>query len=342
MDQIVHRLPAYCAAKFPSRHAVRIFDLENITTGWESEIYAFSLEYGPASQRVCEKLVLRLYSGEGAEDKAVHEYHAIQRLHDSGYPVPQVYVLEREPAPLGQPFIIMEKIDGQVMWAQLAAAPETKQARLIAQFCQLLARLHQLDWQLFADAADRSRFQNPYTFIDEWLGSAQHFLAEFPDAGFRAAVMWLENRRALAQCQKPAPTHNDFHPNNVLLRNDNSAVVIDWTGFRISDARFDLAWTLVLADAYMESAWRETILREYIHFSGEPVAALDYFIVFACVRRLVDVTASLLRGAEKMGMRADAVDAMRQDMTAHERVYRLLRERTGLRIKAVDDMLRCG
>ena len=81
MDQIAHRLRAYCAAKFQSKHAVRILDLENITTGWESDIYAFSLEHGQASQRVCEKLVLRLYSGEGAGDKAAHEFRTIQRLH---------------------------------------------------------------------------------------------------------------------------------------------------------------------------------------------------------------------------------------------------------------------
>ena len=310
-----------------------------MTTGWESEIYAFTLEHGQASNRVRENLVLRLYSGEDAAEKAAHEFRAIQRLHDSGYPVPQVYVLEREPAALGQPFILMEKIEGQVMGAQLNAASEAVQAEMISKLCELLAQLHQLDWQPFADEADRIRFQNPYAFIDEWLGRTQHFLEQFPDSGFRSVVDWLENHRALVPCQTPVPTHNDFHPGNVLLQIDGSPSVIDWTGFRVSDARFDLGWSLLLADAYLGSAWRATILREYEFFSSAQVEAIDYFIVFACVRRLIDVTTSLLHGAEEMGMRADAVAAMRQDKPAHERVYRLLLDRTGLRIKAVDEML---
>ncbi|CAG0946978.1 hypothetical protein ANRL1_03510 [Anaerolineae bacterium] len=339
MNQIARRLQAYCNEKFQGKHEVRVLNLENITTGWESEVYAFVLEHGQPSNRVREELILRLYSGEGAGEKSAREFRSIKRLYEVGYPVPQVYVMEHEQSPFGKPFILMEKIDGRVMWAQLDAANETVRAELITQFCKLFARLHQLDWHFFVEAAEQPRFHDPYTFGDEWFGIAHHFLEQFPDSGFRAVVEWLENRRALVPCYKPAPTHNDFHPGNVLVQPNDSPVVIDWTGFRISDARFDLAWTLVLADAYMGSEWRENILREYEHLSGEQVDALDCFIVFACVRRLFDVTTSILHGTEKMGMRADAIVAMKKSKTAHERVYQMLIERTGLRIKEVDEML---
>ncbi|CAG0956570.1 hypothetical protein ANRL3_00589 [Anaerolineae bacterium] len=338
-DIIACRLQDYCQDRFQCKDDVRIYNLENITAGWESEVYAFSLEHGQPSNRVRDELILRLYSGEGAGDKCAHEFLSLQRLHQVGYPVPQVHVLEHESSPFGKPFIIMERINGQVMWAQLDTANETVRAELIASFCKLFARLHQLDWRLFVEKAEQLRFYDPYACVDEWFGTARNFLEQHPDSGFRAVVEWLEDRRALVPCQKPSPTHNDFHPNNVLVQNDNSSVVIDWTGFQISDARFDLAWTLVLADAYMGSTWREIILREYEHFSGESVGALDCFIMFACVRRLFDVTASLLYGAEKMGLRADAVTSIRKNKVAHERVYRLLLERTDLRIREVDEML---
>ena len=338
-NQIARHLQGYCEEKFQGRHDVRIHSLENITIGWESEVYTFSLEHGQPSKRFREELVLRLYSGEGAGEKSAREFHSIKQLHEVGYPVPQVYILEREQSPFGKPFIIMEKIDGQMMWTQFDVADETARAELITRFCKLFARLHWLDWRLFVEEAEQPRFLDPYIFVDEWFGVAQNYLKQFPDSGFRNVVEWLKERRGSIPCQQPSPTHNDFHPGNVLLQNDGSSVVIDWTGFQISDVRFDLAWTLVLADAYMGSAWRESILQEYEHFSGKPVDALDCFIVFACVRRLFDVTTSLLYGAEKMGMRADAVASMKKNALAHERVYQLLMERTGLRIKQVDEML---
>lgn len=339
IDQIAQRLQTYCVDKFPHRHNVIIRDLEDITIGWESEIYAFALEHGRASHRERQNLVLRLHSGEGAGEKSAREFYSIKRLREVGYPVPQVYLLERDPSLFGKPFIIMERIDGQMMWTQFDAADAKSKAASIRQFCTLFVRLHQTDWRLFMNEAEQPRLNDPYVFLDEWFGVAQKYLEQFPGSGFRAVVEWLKERRALMPYRKPSPTHNDFHPGNVLVQDDDSLVVIDWTGFQISDARFDLAWTLILAHAYMGAEWREIILREYEHFSAGSVDALDCFIVFACARRLFDITTSLLHGAEKMGMRANAVASMKKNKAAHERVYRLLMERTGLRVKEVDEML---
>ena len=36
----------------------------------------------------------------------------------------------------------------------------------------------------------------------------------------------------MVPCRHPALVHGDFHPNNILLREDGSAVVIDWAGLQ--------------------------------------------------------------------------------------------------------------
>ncbi len=338
-NHIAHSLQAYYQNKFQSKRSCKIRNLENMTTGWESEIYTFTLEHGQASTRVREDLVLRLYTGMGAGDKSEHEYHALNKLHKVGYTVPKVYLWEREGSPFGKPFIIIEKIAGQAMWSKLDSSDELEKAALVERFCELFARLHHLDWRLFVDEAEFTRFQGSYVFIDEWLGIAQYYLEQFPGSGFPPAVGWLAERRERFACRRPSPVHNDFHPGNVLLRDGISPVVIDWTGFGVSDARFDLAWTLVLVDSYMGSTGRDTILRLYENYWGEKIVELDCFIVFACLRRLFDITTSLLHGPERLGMRPEAATAMKRDIRPTARVYQLLMERTGLRIKEVDELL---
>ncbi len=333
-------LQAYYEDSLPTMSSVRIRDVANITTGWECDLYAYSLEHGQGANRVTEDLVLRLYSGEGAQDKSAREFRIIKRLYEVGYPVPRVDMLERERSPFGKPFIIMEKIDGNVLWSKLVSGDEKGMADFVSQFCALLVRLHQLDWRLFADVQERVRFQDPYVFVDEWIGIAEGFLGQFPNTGFLSIVDWLKERRGALPCRKPSLTHNDFHPSNILLRNAGSPVVIDWTGCRISDPRFDLAWTLILADSYSGSALSGRVLTEYERLSGVKVDALDPFIVFACTRRLFDAFVSLSFGAERMGMRPQAVASMKLNTAAYERVYWMLIERTGLTVTAVDELLR--
>jgi len=120
---------------------------------------------------------------------------------------------------------------------------------------------------------------------------------------------------------------------NIGVGADGSAAVIDWTSFAVTDSRFDLAWTLVLAYAYSGQTLRDQIFSGYQHHAGKQVEQIEAFEAIVCARRLLDLTISLTQGAQRMGMNAQAVEAMRANMEAHRRVHRLLIERTGLQIE---------
>jgi aminoglycoside phosphotransferase (APT) family kinase protein len=337
--EITRRLQTYYEGILAIKDGVQVRDLASINPGWESELYAFTLEYGLPSDRACQELVLRIYSGDDAQGKSAHEFRSMRRLYEAGYPVPQVRRLERIGSPFGKPFIIMDRIRGEMMWTMLSNASEEKQLELTRLFCKLFARLHTLDWRLFVDEEERAQFEDPYVFVDGWLSIARGSLEKFAWPGFLPIVEWLQERREMLICPRPSPIHNDFHPSNVLLQADGSPVVIDWTGFGISDSRFDLAWTLVLTCAYLGPLWRDHLLREYEHAAGAEVEALDCFEVIACARRLFDLAVSVHMGAEKMGMRSDAVAAMRRDKSSYENVYGLMADKTGIGIKEVEDLI---
>jgi aminoglycoside phosphotransferase (APT) family kinase protein len=335
-DNMQSCLQAYYARAFPVKQGLQVRDLVSITAGWESEMHAFDVEYGPAEDRRREALVLRLYPGDDAHAKSAHEFQSMRQLHKSGYPVPQVHILERAHSPFGKPFVIMERIAGQVMGPLLSSARGGKQPELLTLFCELFVQLHRLDWQPFVEHVPSDETKGPYVFVDRYLRRVHDALAQFSLSGFLPIVEWLAKRRDEVPCRQPALVHGDFHPYNILLRDDGSAVVIDWTGLHVSDARFDLAWTLLLVRTHGSVEWRDHILQEYERLVGAKVQQIEWFEAFACVRRLRAVTVSLSEGAEKLGMRPDAVTMMKQQLGAIKQVYELLLERTGIRVAEVE------
>jgi aminoglycoside phosphotransferase (APT) family kinase protein len=130
----------------------------------------------------------------------------------------------------------------------------------------------------------------------------------------------------------------DYHPYNILLRCDGAAFVIDWTSAQVSDYRLDLAWTLLLMSTYGNPEARDLVLREYERIAGHEAEQIEFFEVAACLRRLVTIHISLSAGAETMGMRAGAEDAM-ADSDHIAKVYALLQERTGIRIAEIEQLL---
>jgi aminoglycoside phosphotransferase (APT) family kinase protein len=330
-------LERYLEARFRDKAALSITQLDKLRDGWESDNYILTVEYGATGTYAT--WVWRIYSGVGSQAKAAQEFASMKKLFAAGYPVPHVLLLETEHSPVNRPFIIMEYIQGEVMWHLLDIAPADKQEQLIDQFCQLFVKLHGLDWKQFDDNLPDD---DPFFFIDHWLDDARSVLRNFPQVDASPFLEWVIARRELLTCARPSPAHQDFHPGNVLIKTDNSAMVIDWTGFDITDFRFDLAWTLVLAHAYGGSGLRDQILQGYQRHAGKPVDQIEVFEAIGCARRLLDLTVSLTQGAQRMGMNAQATEAMRADMESHRRVYRLFFERTGLQIEAFDTLFGRG
>lgn len=334
MDTQKQILEQYLRSKFSDKSAISITRLDKLADGWESDNHLLTVEYCGV-QRTREDWVWRIYSGAGSQEKAAREFTSMKKLLTAGYPVPRVFLLENEHSPFDRPFIIMEFIRCEVMWRLLDNASVEEQERLIDQFCKLFVRLHGLDWKQFDDSLPDD---DPFFFIDRWLGEARGALQNFPEVDVSPFLEWVEARRELFACARPSPVHQDFHPGNILVKADGSAAVIDWTGFNVTDFRFDLAWTLVLAHAHGLPAWRGQIIKGYQRHAEKPVEHIEAFEAVACARRLFDLTISLTQGAQRMGMNAQAVEAMRANMEAHRRVHRLFIERTGLQIEKFDNL----
>lgn len=344
-------LQDYYPRAFPQRHGARIHDLTLLNRGWESDIYAFRVTWEEAGRTIQEDLVLRVYPGGDAYTKSSGEYRALSLLYRCGYPVPRVDCLERDASPFGLPFLIMERIPGQPLWRTMFRAqpfwrtmlrmPAERRNRLVSLFCGLLARLHAIDWRPLLENPQQYEPDGEHAIVGRILNTWEQVVNQQTGLlpGFAPALAWLGEHSQSVVSTCAAIVHLDFHPENVILRPDDTAVVIDWTNFDISDYRFDLAWTLVVVCSVEGLHWREPLLREYERWRGAPVEGLEFFEAAACVRRLYSVVFSLKAGAAQLGMRPGAEEDMRRQAPALRRVRDLLRERTGLMIPEVEEFL---
>jgi hypothetical protein len=94
-----------------------------------------------------------------------------------------------------------------------------------------------------------------------------------------------------------------------------------------------------LVYAYSGREYRDANLKTYETIKGTRVENIEIFEVFACSSRLFDIFVSLSEGPERLGMRPEAVDAIRERMYAVERVYHLLVQRTGIVLPDVEALI---
>lgn len=346
MTDFLQPMQNYYTHAFPKRQDARLHDLALLSRGWESDIYAFRVEWDENGHPRQEDLVLRVYPGGDAYTKSGGEYNALTFLHRLGYPVPRVDRLERDASPFGMPFLIMERIHGKPLWGIMFHSLLWRRRRLISQFCGLLARLHAIDWHSAVEnpreyEPDGNQSGGDNTIVGRMLDSWQEFVNGQDKIlpGFAPVLEWLVNHQRDVVSTRASLVHMDFHPNNLLLCGDGSAVVIDWTNFNITDYRFDLAWTLVLVCSVEGLRWRKPFLREYERQRGQPVEGLEFFEAAACLRRLYSVLFSLAAGAGQLGMRPGVEEEMRRDAPRVRLVYNMLQQRTGLAIPEVEEFL---
>lgn len=335
-NEIQSKLLRVFETAFPSTYNIEMRDFVKLTDGWETEVFAFAIAYGATAQRTHEDLILRMYPGDDAHEKSEKEFNAIGQLHKAGYAVPQVMLLEQDATILGKPFLIMQKIDGRPLGNVIAESSDERKQALLDLFCKLYIELHTLDWRPFVPDSLSFEKENP---IEAWLESAQEMLHHFQTSEFDPALDWLRERAAEIQPGRISILHWDYHQYNVLLTKDDDAFVIDWGGIEVGDFRFDLAWTLLLSSTYGSPEMRDILLDKYRHFADYAIEQIEYFEVAACVRRLFSISASLGEGADKLGMRPEAVEQMKGSSAHIANVHARLQDLAGISVPAIETLL---
>jgi len=212
-----------------------------MTGGYWAAIYSFELAEPPDELR--GPLVLRVMPSPGGAVETI-----VQRtVANHGYPTPLV-VLDGNDQALGGAFMVMQRAEGVALLAGLSIGralwtlPKTVR-RVASQLSVASVQLHDLDPLPVVEALDEAGVDiaslGVAGRINEIRAAAERSLA-----GFDELLAWLDLGRP---AMTPAVVcHGDIHPFNMLIAEDDSFCVLDWTNANLCRRELDVGFTASL------------------------------------------------------------------------------------------------
>lgn len=328
---LAERFSLYLLSRYPG--AV-ISDVDFLVSGFESEIYTFHFQ---RLYSLPKNYILRLFTGEGATEKLTREARGLSLLQNAGYPVPALLLQETDPRILGNPFEVIERLEGQALWPALAAAGHKQRGQLLSRFGSLLAQLHGLDWRVFTEHPQTYE-KTPALLLDETISYYRSLYAKYNLRGFLQITDWLDAHKHEISV-RPAVVHQDFHANNVFLGSDDRWFVIDWTQFSVSDYRMDLCWTLLIMGDFGNPAWGKQILDTYASHSHQPIEYIDYFHVLVIMKLLASTVISTTFSPEELGLRPETAKVTKEQLPIYEQLSQRIQTSTGLNVPELEAVL---
>jgi aminoglycoside phosphotransferase (APT) family kinase protein len=283
-----------------------ISGLDRLNGGMETDVYRFDAGGRP--------LVLRLYTCGDYGGRASIEALVLRRLHTLGYPVPEIVAFEPDTAPFGGPFLIMERVDGQVLWRHYGDRIQ----EMGAVFVSLMLRLHAIDGRTVAKSL-------PSTFSLDAIG-------ETVDAGgmmpaFDPVLSLLRRWEAAVAMWSPVLIHGDYHPGNILATADGRPAVIDWSFATFADPRVDVANTMALLLINGDADGARAVLTAYEAMGGRPLPNMDYFQCLCLARRVAAFLITMIKGPSILGLKPGIEVELRRQAPAWSAVVSLLHAR---------------
>ena len=303
------RLVPWLAACLPDAQDLQVSPLQRPGGGISNETYFVQVQYRQQGQPVERTLVLRWPpKGVTAFPREVYDmgrqYRLLRALVSTTVPVPPVLGLEEDANVLGEPFYVMDKVQGWVpsdfppyhVAGPLFEASVADRQQLWWNAVEAIAHIHTLDWR----AAGLSFLGEPgdgSDFIPSQIAlyDAVHALNGEPLAPVLARTReWLLKHsytpRHIGLCW------GDARLGNLIVRDQQVAAVLDWEMACLGDPESDLGWFAHIDWATSEGRSRgatprldglpsmaQTIER-YEAITGRRVERFHYHQVFATWR----------------------------------------------------------
>ncbi|MBP7734756.1 MAG: phosphotransferase family protein [Spirochaetes bacterium] len=247
----------------------------------------------------------------GKKPKSGHDMSREYRILKALKPVfkycPEPLVYTEDPAVMGCPFYVMERINGLIIRKNLPEGMvlDPKGARTLSEnLIKVLCELHSVDYKK-AGLAD---FGKPEGYVrrqvEGWIGRYRD--ARTPDApDYENIMKWLTDTMP-ADTDRPCLIHNDYKYDNVVLNPRNPLEIIgilDWEMATLGDPLMDLGNSVaywiekddppnvqmirMMATNIEGMLTRREQVALYGEIMGRPVKDFDFYFCFGLFRLAV-------------------------------------------------------
>ncbi|NNK38286.1 MAG: phosphotransferase family protein [Xanthomonadales bacterium] len=175
------------------------------------------------------------------------EYRVIRVLEDQDFPVPHGHALCEDPAVIGTPFYVMDRVEGRIFWnPRLPEVPAAERSGYYDAMCETIARLHRIDY-VQAGLAD---YGKPGQFLQRQIGLWSRQYAQDEAAGRIDAMDRLVDWLPANIPDDGDPTaiiHGDFRCDNLIFHPDEPRIiaVLDWELSTLGHPLADFAYHLM-------------------------------------------------------------------------------------------------
>jgi aminoglycoside phosphotransferase (APT) family kinase protein len=349
-EDVQARLRDWLEANVAGWHNVRLRPLEvSLGSGFSAEIFFVDIDFDDANGPQSRTLVVRrqptdfeVVLGSSLELQG-RMMAALDRLKVT--PVPGWIGMELDPAVLGNPFLIMARVDGRSAtqnpnynttgWVADMSPAERGTAWKNA--IESFAQLGRIDWQAdgFAFLA-RSEWGKPG--LDQYLG---HIEAWYHGCRKGRVMPCVDAAIDYIRAHQPADTAvnvlwGDSTPSNVMWHADGTvSSLIDWELAALGPSELDLAWWLYFDDLFSRRfgaarleglPTRDETIAIWEAAAGHKAQHLDYYDVVVALRMALVVVGAFDRQVGVGNIPADNKSLNANFMTTY------LAERLGMEL----------
>ena len=335
-DLAREKLAEFLGRQYPELDNPELLDLTEFGGGWETDLYHLKLAGTRNGETVPMELVLRLYKGTDSLEKARKEFSLMTGVTRFGIATPRVDALVEDRSILEHPFLVMEHIPGGTLEMFIRGEGPSG---WVDQSMRVLVRIHAIPWEelLPKPGGPFPNSEEPLAFIRSILLEMDQTTDRYGLTDFDPTMDWLHERASLGAAAEPALVHNDFHPQNILLK-QGEMVVIDWSFAEISDYRMDLAWSTLQFGVMAGDEHRSAMLEAYERAAGSPIENFEYFEALKFTMRMLTI-ATWLDEAVQIPVPGITRQAIRGDYKQHVlNPYRRLKQITGLEIRTIEEL----